>query len=141
MGVDIFSAGSIDESEPGVEVVRYEDPALGAYKKLLLKDNRLRGMILVGDIEDEAVYMDWMRSGTDLALLRRQLLFPAGERPRPRSGRHAGQQETVCGCNGVRKGRNHRMRSTNTVLRLCRPAEATVRKRIHQLRRLRKRPL
>ena len=53
MGVDIFSAGSIDENEPGVEVVRYEDPALGAYKKLLIKDNRLHGMILVGDIEDE----------------------------------------------------------------------------------------
>jgi nitrite reductase (NADH) large subunit len=33
MGVDIFSAGSIDEKEPGVETVRYEDPAVGAYKK------------------------------------------------------------------------------------------------------------
>src|ERR1017187_72778 len=51
MGVDIFSAGSIDDKEPGVEVVRYEDPALGAYKKLLIKDNRLHGMILVGDVD------------------------------------------------------------------------------------------
>src|SRR5579863_4042063 len=49
MGVDIFSAGSIDEAEPGLEIVRYEDPSLGAYKKLLLKNNRLHGMILVGD--------------------------------------------------------------------------------------------
>ena len=55
MGVDIFSAGSIDENEPGVEVVRYEDPALGAYKRLLIKDNKLHGMILVGDVEDEQV--------------------------------------------------------------------------------------
>ena len=103
MGVDIFSAGSIDESEPGVEVVRYEDPALGAYKKLLLKDNRLHGLILVGDIEDELVYMDWMRSGTDLALLRRQLLFP----PASDLGLEVADMpdsETVCGCNGVRKG-------------------------------------
>src|ERR1019366_9760967 len=76
MGVDIFSAGSIDEKEPGVEVVRYEDPTLGAYKKLLIKDNKLHGMILVGDVEDEHTYMDWLRSGTDLAPLRRQLLFP-----------------------------------------------------------------
>src|SRR5689334_5886866 len=29
MGVDIVSAGAIDESEPGVEAVRYEDPSLG----------------------------------------------------------------------------------------------------------------
>jgi len=103
MGVDIFSAGSIDENEPGVEVVRYEDPALGAYKKLLIKDNRLHGMILVGDVEDEHIYMDWMRSGTDLAPLRRQLLFP----PPVDAGLEVADMpdsETICGCNGVRKG-------------------------------------
>ncbi len=103
MGVDIFSAGSIDETEPGVEVVRYEDPALGAYKKLLIKDNRLHGMILVGDVEDEQTYLDWMRSGTDLAPLRRQLLFP----PASDLGLEVADMpdsETICGCNGVRKG-------------------------------------
>jgi nitrite reductase (NADH) large subunit len=103
MGVDIFSAGSIDEAEPGVEVIRYEDPALGAYKKLLLKENKLVGMILVGDIEDELVYMDWMRSGTDLSSMRRQLLFP----PPSDLGLEVADMpdsETICGCNGVRKG-------------------------------------
>ncbi len=103
MGVDIFSAGSIDETEPGVETVRYEDPALGAYKKLFIKDNRLHGMILVGDVEDEHIYMDWMRGGTDLAPLRRQLLFP----PQVDPGLEVADMpdsETICGCNGVRKG-------------------------------------
>ena len=103
MGVDIFSAGSIDETEPGVEAIRYEDPALGAYKKLLLKDNKLQGMILVGDIADEPIYMDWMRSGTDLAPMRRQLLFP----PASDLGLEVADMpdsETICGCNGVRKG-------------------------------------
>src|SRR5262249_39163090 len=73
MGVDIFSAGSIDESEAGIETVRFEDPAQGVYKKLLLKGNRLKGMILVGDIEDELTYTDWMRAGTDLTEMRRQI--------------------------------------------------------------------
>jgi nitrite reductase (NADH) large subunit len=103
MGVDMFSAGSIDEKAPGVEAIRYEDPALGAYKKLLIKDNRLIGMILVGDIEDEQIYMDWMRSGTDLAPMRRQLLFP----PTKDLGLEVADMpdsETICGCNGVRKG-------------------------------------
>src|SRR5665213_663123 len=104
MGVDIFSAGSIDETEPGVETVRYEDPALGAYKKLLIKDNRLHGMILVGDIEDEQTYMDWMRSGTDLAPLRRQLLFPPPAGDIGLEVADMPDSETVCGCNGVRKG-------------------------------------
>ncbi|MES1257199.1 MAG: nitrite reductase large subunit NirB, partial [Acidobacteriota bacterium] len=104
MGVDIFSAGSIDDKEPGVETVRYEDPALGAYKRLFIKNNRLHGMILVGDVEDEHVYMDWMRSGTDLAPLRRQLLFPppAGDAGLEIADMPDG--ETICGCNGVRKG-------------------------------------
>ncbi len=104
MGVDIFSAGSIDESESGVETVRYEDPSLGIYKKLLLKDNRLHGMILVGDIEDEPVYMDWMRSGTDLAPNRRQILFPPRETDPGREVAGMPDSEVICGCNGVCKG-------------------------------------
>lgn len=104
MGVDIFSAGSIDESEPGVEVVRYEDPSIGAYKKLLLRNNRLHGMILVGDIEDEPTYSDWMRSGTDLSAMRRQLLFPPAPSDPGLEIADMPDSETICGCNGVRKG-------------------------------------
>jgi nitrite reductase (NADH) large subunit len=76
MGVDIFSSGTFDDTEPGIEVVKYEDPALGVYKKLLIKENKLQGMILVGDVEDEHTYSDWMRNGTDLTEMRRQILFP-----------------------------------------------------------------
>jgi nitrite reductase (NADH) large subunit len=104
MGVDLFSAGSIDESEPGVETVRYEDPGLGAYKKLFIKDNRLHGMILVGDVEDERTYMDWMRTGTDLTPLRRQLLFPPRSLDLGLEVADMPDSETICGCNGVRKG-------------------------------------
>ena len=104
MGVDIFSAGSIDESEPGVEVVRYEDPSLGTYKKLLLKDNRLHGLILVGDIEDEPRYMEWMRQGTDVTPHRRQILFPPRDADPGLEVAAMPDSETICGCNGVRKG-------------------------------------
>jgi nitrite reductase (NADH) large subunit len=104
MGVDIFSAGSIDETEPGVETIRYEDPALGVYKKLLLKNNRLHGVILVGDAEDEYRYMEWMRSGTDLTALRRQLLFPPRIEDPGLEVAELPDSETICGCNGIRKG-------------------------------------
>jgi len=104
MGVDIFSAGSIDESMPGVEAVRYEDPSLGVYKKLLLKDNQLLGVILVGDIEDEHTYMDWMRSGSDLTPHRRLILFPPREADPGLAVAAMPDSETICGCNGVRKG-------------------------------------
>ncbi len=104
MGVEIFSAGSIDDSEPGVEAVRYEDPSLGIYKKLLVKDNRLRGVILVGDTSEERRYTQWLREGTDLAPHRRHLLFPP---PAPDAGLEVAEMpdsEVICGCNGVSKG-------------------------------------
>src|SRR5579862_656667 len=101
MGVDIFSAGSIDDSKPGVDTVRFEDPAMGIYRKLFLKDNRLTGMILVGDIEDEPQYMNWMRSGTDLTPHRRQILFPPRETDPGLEVAAIPDTETICGCNGV----------------------------------------
>ena len=104
MGVDIFSAGSIDDKEPGVEMLKYEDPRSAFARNCLLKDNRLHGMILVGDVEDERIYMDWMRNGTDLAPMRRQLLFPPPAGDIGLEVADMPDSETICGCNGVRKG-------------------------------------
>jgi len=104
MGVEIFSAGSVDESEPGVEVVRYEDASLGIYKKLLLKSNRLRGVILVGDTSDERRYTQWLREETNLAQQRRHLLFPPPEADAGLEVAKMSDSEVICGCNGVNKG-------------------------------------
>jgi nitrite reductase (NADH) large subunit len=103
MGVDVFSAGDFSEKTP-TDVVRYEDAALGIYKKLTLRDNKLAGVILVGDTSDSHRYMEWLRAKTDLTEMRRQLLFPA---PGEDTGLDTAQMpdsETVCGCMGVSKG-------------------------------------
>lgn len=78
MGVEMFSAGQFEDGSPQVEAIRYEDPSLGVYKKLMLRNGRLAGVILVGDTSDNLRYMDWMRKGTDLTGKRRNLLFPEG---------------------------------------------------------------
>ncbi len=104
MGVEIFSAGSIDESAPGVETVRYEDPSLGVYKKLLLRNNRLQGVILVGDVSEERRYTEWLRQETNLTPHRKHLLFPP---PAADAGLEVAEMpdsEVICGCNGVTKG-------------------------------------
>src|SRR5437867_10861798 len=75
MGVDVFSAGDWKET-PEAEPVRYEDPALGIYKKVVVRDGRLAGVILVGDTGDSHRYMDLLRSGVHLNGQRRHLLFP-----------------------------------------------------------------
>jgi len=75
-GIDILSAGSVDEIAPGVEILQYDDPLRGAYKKLFLKDNRLVGVILAGEVSDEQRYRDWLSGGADLSELHPVLLSP-----------------------------------------------------------------
>jgi nitrite reductase (NADH) large subunit len=103
MGVDVFSAGEFLETE-GTEVVRYEDPTLGVYKKLLVKDNRLAGVVLVGDGSDSNRYMDWLRTNADLIARRKNLLFPEPVSDQGTSVAEIPNSETICGCMGVSKG-------------------------------------
>jgi nitrite reductase (NADH) large subunit len=102
MGVDVFSAGEVDDE--GCEPVRYEDPALGVYKKLTLRDGKLAGVVLVGDVEDSHRYMDWLRSGADLTERRRHLLFPPPATDAGLDVADMPDSATVCGCVGVTKG-------------------------------------
>jgi nitrite reductase (NADH) large subunit len=84
--------------------VRYEDPTLGIYKKLVLRGQKLAGVILVGDTSDSHRYMEWLRADTDLAQHRRHLLFPP---PASDAGLDIAQMAdgaTICGCVGVTKG-------------------------------------
>lgn len=104
MGVDVFSAGEINDKIDGSEIVRYEDPSLGIYKKLTLKDGKLAGVILVGETSDSHRYMEWLRSRTDLTKLRRQLLFPDPVQDGGLDAAQMSNSETICGCMGVTKG-------------------------------------
>jgi nitrite reductase (NADH) large subunit len=113
-GIDLFSAGNFMGGE-GCEEIVFQDPGRGAYKKLVLKDNRLAGACLYGDTLDGAWYFELMRDGNDVSDYRDRLLF----------GRHhigdsgncggaGGDEKTrllampdtaeICGCNGVCKG-------------------------------------
>ncbi|MHB8501826.1 MAG: nitrite reductase large subunit NirB [Candidatus Acidiferrales bacterium] len=104
MGVDVFSAGDFSESAPGTDAVRYEDAALGVYKKLTLRDGKLAGAILVGDTSDSHRYMEWLRTQADLTPQRRQLLFPAPAEDAELDVAEMPDTKVVCGCMGVTKG-------------------------------------
>lgn len=104
MGVEVFSAGHTDDTTPGVETIRYEDPSLGIYKKLLLQDNRLIGVILVGDASDDHRYMEWIRSRKDLSGQRKYLLAPPPSEDKGLDVAQMADSDTVCGCMGVSKG-------------------------------------
>ncbi len=110
-GIDLFSAGNFMGGE-GTEEIVFQDPGRGAYKKLVLKGNKLAGACLYGDTLDGAWYFELMRDGTDVSDYRDKLLF--GRHHIGDSGAGGGDEKTrvmslpdtaeICGCNGVCKG-------------------------------------
>ncbi|MCP5419021.1 MAG: NAD(P)/FAD-dependent oxidoreductase [Gammaproteobacteria bacterium] len=107
-GIDLFSAGEFNEGE-GDETLVLQDPAAGIYKKLVLRDNRIKGAVMYGDTLDGAWYFQLLREGTDVSAFRRTLLFgqhDLGDSGHGDAARIAalGPEAEICGCNGVRKG-------------------------------------
>lgn len=79
-GVPVFSAGEIGD-EVEAETILLTDPASGAYRKLLVRDGRLVGAVLVGDAGEGTWYQDLIQSGDPVSPIRDQLMFgrPVGE--------------------------------------------------------------
>jgi nitrite reductase (NADH) large subunit len=73
-GVELFSAGQI-ESGDGAEEITVEDAAAGIYRKLVLKQGRLAGAVLLGDVRDSAWYVELMRHAADIRPFRQDLVF------------------------------------------------------------------
>jgi nitrite reductase (NADH) large subunit len=76
-GVDVFSAGAI-EAEDGEETITLADPGHGHYRKLIVRDDRLVGAILVGEASDALWYLDLIAKGAPLGPLRDDLAFGRG---------------------------------------------------------------
>jgi nitrite reductase (NADH) large subunit len=73
-GVPVFSAGDF-VGGAGAEEIVAEDRKAGLYKKLVIRDGRLAGVVLVGEADEALWYLDLIRSGADVGLLRRDLMF------------------------------------------------------------------
>lgn len=72
-GVPVFSAGDFDAVE-GSQTIVLRDSLRGVYRKLVLREDRLIGCILVGDTADALWYRDLLRSGADVSAARRMLI-------------------------------------------------------------------
>jgi nitrite reductase (NADH) large subunit len=72
-GVPVFSAGDFEGE--GAETIIYRDGALPAYRKLVLRDNRLVGAVLYGDTADSHWYLELIRSGRAVLDIRAALPF------------------------------------------------------------------
>ena len=108
-GIDLFSAGDFN-GDDATENMVFQDAARGVYKKLVIRDGRIGGVVLYGDTIDGAWYFQLMRDETEISDIRENLLF--GQAHVGDSG-HGDDQSRVaamadsaeiCGCNGVCKG-------------------------------------
>ncbi len=107
-GIDLFSAGDFNEAE-GDETLVLQDPGAGVYKKLVLRDDKIKGAVLYGDTLDGAWYFQLMREGSSITDFRHTILFgqhdlgDAGHGDETRVAA-LGNEAEICGCNGVCKG-------------------------------------
>ena len=79
-GVPVFSAGIVaDDAE--AEPIIFSDPATGTYRKLTIRDGRLVGAVLVGDVAEGPWYCDLIRSGEPVSSFRNDLMFGRPSQP------------------------------------------------------------
>ena len=107
-GVDLFSAGDFQGGEDYSDLT-FHDTARQSYKKLVLRDGRLEGVVLYGDVTDSAWYLDLLRKREDItafkdAALLGQAVAAAMGQVKPTSAADLPADYQICGCNGVCKG-------------------------------------
>ena len=73
-GIELYSAGEFAAGK-GAEALILQDHRNGIYKRLVIRDNRLRGAVLYGDAKDGSWYFELMSAGRDIGGMRDRLLF------------------------------------------------------------------
>lgn len=107
-GIDVFSAGNFMGSDDTEDIVLH-DPGIGVYKKVVIKDNRIVGAVMIGDTVDSSWYFQLLRDQQDVHDIRDHLLFGKshlGDAGHKGANSAAALPDTaeICGCNGVCKG-------------------------------------
>ena len=74
-GVDVFSAGVLEARDDGDEEITLRDGGSGQYKKLVVRNGRLAGAILYGEITDGPWFVELIQSKREIASLRDGLIF------------------------------------------------------------------
>jgi nitrite reductase (NADH) large subunit len=104
MGVEMAAMGITEPVEERDEIVQFTEPKKGQYKKLIIRDGRLVGGILLGDISKAAYLMQAFDRGTPLPEERLSLLFDIGAPSKKVTVEEMPADMQVCNCNGVTKG-------------------------------------
>lgn len=100
-GVDLFSAGEIFEDETTKSIMVYNEYE-GLYKRVLIRNNRIVGIVLYGDTKDSTRLYRMLTKKEDISGISIfESQCAAGGTDDIAS---MPNDELVCGCNGVTKG-------------------------------------
>ena len=107
-GIDVFSAGQLAAGEDEDEVV-LRDARRGTYRKLVMRDDRLIGTVLYGDVADGNWYFDLIRRGANISDFADRMILGQGAAqgvsgPVGVDTKSMSDDTQICGCNGVCKG-------------------------------------
>ncbi|ROP27857.1 nitrite reductase large subunit NirB [Couchioplanes caeruleus] len=102
-GVDVAAMGIQEAEREDDETVVFSEPRKGVYKSLVIRDGRLIGATLVGDVRKVAFLMQAFDRGLALPEDRAELMFDLGGPPAEVSAADMPDDTQVCNCNGVSK--------------------------------------
>jgi nitrite reductase (NADH) large subunit len=103
MGVELASMGLTEPEHEFDEVVQFSEAHRGTYKKLIVREGRLVGGILMGDISKAAYLMQAFDRDSPLPDERLSLLFDLGTPAQKVTLDEMPGEAQVCNCNGVTK--------------------------------------
>jgi nitrite reductase (NADH) large subunit len=79
-GISLFSAGDFHDSE-GSESLVYKDLSQNIYRKVVLKDNKIQGAVMFGDVTGSNWIFDNLVEQNDMSAYRDTLVFGEGYQP------------------------------------------------------------
>ncbi len=79
-GISLFSAGDFNDSEESESLV-YKDLTQNIYRKIVLKDNKIQGAVMFGDVTGSNWIFDNLVEQNDMSAYRDTLVFGEGFQP------------------------------------------------------------
>ncbi len=103
-GVDVAAMGIKRPEHEDDEFVRFSEPTRGVYKSVVVRDGKLVGATLLGDVDKVAFLTQSFDRGLPLPEERVGLLFELAGPSAAQGAAEMDDSVQVCNCNGVSKG-------------------------------------
>ncbi|WP_440071931.1 nitrite reductase large subunit NirB [Streptosporangium sp. OZ121] len=103
-GIDVAAMGLKQPEQEDDETLVFSERKKGVYKSVIIRDGRLVGATLIGDVRKVAFLMQAFDRGLPLPEERLELMFDLGAPPAEVSAAELADDAQVCNCNGVSKG-------------------------------------